>query len=270
MLALYLFHALKFIKRVKFKKKNSHDFSFFVCWMIFCWYVIMSFEHYQVLKQRWKVCITELRTLSTSCELRESSPYFFFSPKQPPVKVRFLKICFSGGWPLRLCPERLLSFLLLSAFFSVCSVLAGKTRGHGFETYFPVIVAVDLSDVDMWRTWRLSDGFTASVGLISCPLSGWDADIGSPLCSFTVDEGLRTTFTTSQMQLKGLAVSPRVGGICLWCVLLLLHRCGLDGSLGFGLLQRELSPATAGGGASTRVDFRDLPLVFALWAFSVL
>lgn len=83
-----------------------------------------------------------------------------------------------------------------------------------------------------------------------------------------MDEGLRTTFTTSQMQLKGLAVSPRVGGICLRCVLLLLHRCGLDGSLGFGLLQRELSPATAGGGASTRVDFRDLPLVFALWAFS--
>ncbi|KAF3565265.1 hypothetical protein DY000_02015872 [Brassica cretica] len=35
-------------------------------------------------------------------------------------------------------------------------------RGHGFETYFPVIVAADLSGIDVWRTWRLSDGFNAS------------------------------------------------------------------------------------------------------------
>ena len=87
-------------------------------------------------------------------------PIFFFSPNQPPTKdSNFLKICFSCGWPRASVRRGLLSFLFhSSAFFSACSVLAEKTRGHGFEADFPAVVVADLSGVCAWRPWRLSSG----------------------------------------------------------------------------------------------------------------
>ncbi|KAH0883996.1 LOW QUALITY PROTEIN: hypothetical protein HID58_060092 [Brassica napus] len=123
----------------------------------------------------------------------------------PPTKdSNFLKICFSGGWPRASVRRGLLSFLFFfhsSAFFSACSVLAEKTRGHGFEADFPAVVAADLSGVCAWRPWRLSSGLTAPLGLIFVLVQ-------DEMVMFAIPSALsRTALTSSQMQWIRFAVA---------------------------------------------------------------